>query len=167
MVATSSPFLAAALICSRAAADTGRQERRRRPQKRPLLLPLLDCQFHLARTSPFTFAATAGSGQVPQRVPMGIRLPAITAYSPCPGVDKPLMEVGAGIDVSGGRVDALRCASLPPMLTPVSPPHCHLLPAPLPPPLALPFLLAIHPTSSLLPYPPPWPPHHSHSLPLP
>ena len=91
MVAASSPFLAAALTCSRAAADTGRQERRRRPQKRPLPLPLLDCQFHLARTSPFTSAVTAGSDRAPQRLPMGITLPTTTAYSPCTGVDTPLM----------------------------------------------------------------------------
>ena len=155
MVAASSPFLVAALTCSRAAADTGRQDRHHRPQKRLLPLPLLDCQFHLAWTSPSTSAATAGSDRVLQRVPLGITLPAIIAYSPCPGVDKPLMEVGAGIDISRGRMDALCCPPLPPMLAPVSPPHCRLLPAPLPPPLAPPFLLATHLTSSLLPYPPP------------
>ena len=40
---------------------------------------------------PSTSAAAAGSDRAPQRLPMGITLPTTTAYSPCTGVDTPLM----------------------------------------------------------------------------
>ena len=122
------------------------------PSKRPLPLLLIDCQFHLARTPPSTSDATAGSDQVPQQLPMGITFPVINTYSPCPSVDTLLMEVGAGISISGGRVDALRCACLPSMLDPVLPLHCRLSPTPLPLLFAPPFLLATRPLIKLPPH---------------